>query len=227
MFQFFAYAVVGSLVIVSSSFLRGEEDKFQDFCVAAGLLVFVVLIAVPQRITVALHPRTMDGLLYRADVAIGLDPLLLCRFVYRHTAVKWLLLGCYNAIPLAMAVVYALERPALMVRTALIASVAAFICYNLVPAVGPAHSFVGFPWAAASILSEPAPLARNCVPSMHFGWALITAWSVQGRWLKCFAWSFVGVTLLTTVGLGEHYYVDLIVAWPFCWAARIAARVRP
>jgi hypothetical protein len=46
---------------------------------------------------------------------------------------------------------------------------------------------------------------QDCFPSMHFGWALLIAWNVQTRLLVILAWTFVGLTFLATVGLGEHY----------------------
>jgi hypothetical protein len=55
---------------------------------------------------------------------------------------------------------------------------------------------------------------------MHFGWALLAAWNVRGRRLKVAAWIFTGLTAFATIGIGEHYFIDLIVAVPFCWAVQ-------
>jgi hypothetical protein len=58
---------------------------------------------------------------------------------------------------------------------------------------------------------------------MHFGWALLVFWNLRGRVLKICAYIFAGLTALATVGLGEHYCVDLLVAIPFCFIVQALA----
>jgi hypothetical protein len=76
-----------------------------------------------------------------------------------------------------------------------------------------------YPWAPGA--------ARNCMPSLHLAWALILWRTTVGaraavRWA---AIAFVLVTALATLGSGEHYLVDLIVAAPF--AVALLALVTP
>ena len=216
------YATAGAGVILGVSFVRRTPDKYPDFCIATGLLVFVVLLAIPQKLTVVLHPHTVDWLLDRADLALGLDPLAIARLVYATPSLERSLVVAYDALPLAVAIAWAAERPRAMLPAMFASSALAFACYNLLPAVGPAHAFTGFPFAPPHLAEVDSGLPRNCIPSMHLGWALLIAWNVRGRAARVVGWLFVAVTALATVGLGEHYFVDLIAAVPFCFAVQMA-----
>jgi hypothetical protein len=48
-------------------------------------------------------------------------------------------------------------------------------------------------------------------------WVLLAWWSSKGlaRWIRAIALAFVVFTVLATLGTGEHYFVDLVVAFPF------------
>ena len=80
--------------------------------------------------------------------------------------------------------------------------------------------------ASLSILPSPAETslgmyygagARNAMPPMHMTWALLVWWSAwELRPLaRVIASGFAMPTFLATLGYGEHYLVDLIVAVPF------------
>jgi hypothetical protein len=221
---FLYYAVAGAILILSVSFIRRTSDKYLDVCVSVGLLACLVILTVPLGLTVRLHPHTVDWLLYRADRAIGLDPLPLARLVYSTAWLHYLLWVCYSGLPLMISIAWATERPRAMFPAMLASAGMAFLCYNLLPAVGPAHAFDGFPFAAAHLAAVDNPTSpRDCIPSMHLGWSLLILWNVRGRVLKACAWIFVGLTVLATVGLGEHYFVDLIAAVPFCYAVQMVS----
>ena len=59
--------------------------------------------------------------------------------------------------------------------------------------------------------------ARNAMPSMHMTWALLVWWSAGELTplARVIASGFAMLTFLATLGYGEHYLVDLIVAVPF------------
>jgi membrane-associated phospholipid phosphatase len=65
---------------------------------------------------------------------------------------------------------------------------------------------------------------RNAVPSLHSAWALLIWWSLRysKNWMRGLATVFLALTLLATLGLGEHYPIDLVVALPFAVAAMSA-----
>jgi spermidine synthase len=57
---------------------------------------------------------------------------------------------------------------------------------------------------------------RNAIPSMHFGWALIL-WLISLRHsmpTKILFGSLLILTIISTLGLGEHYLIDLVIAVP-------------
>jgi hypothetical protein len=58
---------------------------------------------------------------------------------------------------------------------------------------------------------------RNAMPSLHTAWVLLVWWNSKGlaRWIRAIAMVFVVLTIMATLGTGEHYFVDLVVAFPF------------
>jgi hypothetical protein len=59
--------------------------------------------------------------------------------------------------------------------------------------------------------------ARNAIPSLHMAWVLLVWWNSRGlaRWIRAIALVFVVLTVMATLGTGEHYFIDLVVAFPF------------
>jgi hypothetical protein len=138
----------------------------------------------------------------------------------------------YIGLPLVIGLVYAGQL--LRDRTRAISAMVAFLItgpvgvvfYNLLPAVGPIHIFLSqFPWKpipteqATRLLVEPIAVAglRNCMPSLHMGWVLLAWWYSHGLsvWERGIAMAFVVFTIFATMGTGEHYLIDLVVAFPF------------
>jgi hypothetical protein len=150
---------------------------------------------------------------------------------------KWKIFGdvsfvFYVGLPFTLAVVYAGQAVRLRGRAIpifiafLIAGPIGGIFYNLFPALGPIHLFgERFPWQplttdqARRLLLEPVPLSglRNAIPSLHMGWTLMAWWYSRGLsiWERGLAFLFVALTVVSTMGTGEHYFIDLVVAFPF------------
>ena len=138
---------------------------------------------------------------------------------------------------MAMALAFAMERNkskrrASSIMTAfVVAAAGGFVLYNLCPAAGPVHVFgAQFPYAPPGAQSAPFRMAaagsapRNAMPSVHIAMALLILWNSRGgprlwRWI---ASVLLAVTVLATLGFGEHYLVDLLVAVPFALAAQAA-----
>jgi hypothetical protein len=138
----------------------------------------------------------------------------------------------YVGLPMVIGLVYAGQL--LRDRTRAVSAMIAFlitgpvgvIFYNLFPAVGPIHIFLSqFPWKpiptdqVTRLLVEPIAVAglRNCMPSLHMGWVLLAWWYSRGLsvWERGIAMMFVVFTAFATLGTGEHYFIDLVVAYPF------------
>jgi len=223
---FLAYTIAGVILILAFA----RRTKWQDPAVAFGLLGFLLLNMALG--TVGRAPKgkifapTMDWYLYRADQYLGMDGLSLARWVFSMPGMKPLLLAAYEALPVAFAIVWSAERSRVMVRAVLLAALAGYYCYRIAPATGPVYAFPGFPWVAphgsGQVLVDVS-MPRNCLPSLHFAWALLLLWNCRGRWLALFASVYLLLTALATVGLGEHYFVDLLAAVPFCAAVQALA----
>jgi hypothetical protein len=212
--QFILYGLLGAAILVVAAFIRRDRDKFPAVMFATCYAAFPLVLLPIQFLTMKLHPHTIDLTLYRADLALKLDPLAFARFFYSNHWDVALLAG-YNALPVAAAIFYAIERPRLLVPAAILSAACAFVVYNLCPAVGPAHVFAGFPFGPYS-LKPPEWVPRNCMPSMHLTWAMLLPLNAESRALKMIGWFYAAFIAVATVGIGEHYFVDLIAAVPFC-----------
>ncbi|HSY90481.1 MAG TPA: phosphatase PAP2 family protein [Candidatus Binatus sp.] len=187
----------------------------------------------PLVMTARLHPKTLDWFLYSFDQSLGTQlsfrfgqVVLLSRLLTRVT------LGVYYALPIAIMFTYArqLVRNRNLAMMAFLAFAVAgplgVVFYNLVPAGGPANLFgAKFPFDPLTteqlrqIPMEALTIAgpRNAFPSLHLAWALLIGWYAEGlsRWTKIVFFVFVLGTVGSTLALGEHYFIDLVTAFPF------------
>ncbi len=184
-------------------------------------------------ITERLHPKTFDLYLYSFDSSLRVPiSFLVGQAFWRWPSLWWTCFIFYTALPLPLALVYAAHlrharRNALAVMIAfLVTGPLGVMFYNMLPACGPIHLFGGaFPWhplvAADARRLRVVPIllkgARNAIPSLHMTWVLLVWWNSRGlpRWVRAIALAFVWFTVLATLGTGEHYLVDLVVAFPF------------
>jgi hypothetical protein len=179
------------------------------------------------------HPKVLDLYLYSFDSSLRV-PIV---FWLGQAFAKWSALRAigmifYVALPFSVAIVY--SGQAVRLRGRAIPVLAAFLLagplgglfYNMFPALGPSHLFgEGFPWSplpterARTLFLEPVAIAglRNAIPSLHMGWTLLAWWYSQGLslWERGIAFAFVAFTVCATMGTGEHYFIDLVVAVPF------------
>ena len=183
--------------------------------------------------TSAIQPKVLDLYLYSFDGSLHLQlPFLLGQAFAKSSTL--LLTGelfyIGLAIPIAMVYVGRLLRIGDKALPSFLAFLATgpvgIVFYNLFPALGPAHVFTQeFPWHPLSISEisrlymEPISVvgARNAIPSLHMAWVLLVWWYSRGLswWERLIAFLFLVFTVLATMGTGEHYFVDLVVAFPF------------
>ena len=206
---------------------------------AAAMVFFVFSAQHALSLANLLHPQTFDLYLYAFDGSFGFQPSC---FFGRAMAHSFLLRNAaalaYVSLPFVMAVVYALrqpqdaKQPAWDVMTMLmLAGMGGWLLYNVVPATGPRFAFASdFPWRSLPYSSlhklflEQIPVAsdfpRNAIPSLHMAWVLLIYWSVRGlsRWLRFFMIGYAILTVVATLGTGEHYFVDLVASLPFALA---------
>jgi hypothetical protein len=181
-------------------------------------------------------PKTYDLFLHAFDFALGFEPsFAMGQFFRSHIWIAYPSAVAYNYLPIGLGALRALQlredKPGIDVRLIYAALGAAGFClYAICPAAGPVYCFSGFPYgqpAAAGfpieMISVP-PVPRNAMPSLHMGWALLVfanSWSrSRSRWAVPCALVFVALTAFATLGSGEHYLIDLIVAVPLTLAVQ-------
>lgn len=184
-------------------------------------------------ITETLHPKTFDFFLYSFDSSLRVQiSFLMGQVFWTWPWFRFFCLVIYIALPLPLALVYAEQlrrrkEKALTVMLAfLVTGPVGVLFYNMLPACGPVHVFgAAFPWhplaTAEAMRMNVAPVllkgARNAIPSLHMTWVLLVWWNSRGlaRWVRAIALLFLIFTAMATVGTGEHYFIDLVVAFPF------------
>jgi hypothetical protein len=183
--------------------------------------------------TSSAHPKVLDLYLFSFDSALHVQfPFLLGQAFSSWPTLRFISVIFYIGLPIPIALVY--SGRLLRMSEKAIPSFVAFLAtgpvgvifYNIFPALGPVHLFrQAFPWhpltveQASKLFLEPVPIAGppNAIPSLHMGWVLLVWWYSRGLslWERAIAFAFLFFTVLATMGTGEHYFVDLIVAFPF------------
>jgi hypothetical protein len=234
---------VSSLALLAWRRIRpgdAEDRKLLHYAFLPPLLLVLLgyVGSVWLAITDRLHPKTFDMFLYNFDASMGMQPSFKAgQFVLPSRWLTRIALLFYFALPVPVMLVYAQQ----LVRrrsTALIVFLGFFIAgpvavvfYNLLPACGPIYLFGSkFPFAplttlqAKEMLVQSVPVSglRNAFPSLHLAWAVLACWYAVGlsRWTKLFLLIFLAGTTLATLGLGEHYFIDLVAAFPFALMIR-------
>ena len=214
---------------------RGEEQQLMlyGFIPAALFAASDWFASNMLALTEKLHPRVYDFFLYSYDVSLVLQPAVeLGKLFSTHPWFRIASTIVYVGLAIPLALVYGLHlrkrgRAALPVMYAfLLTGPVGILFYNLLPAMGPAHVFgrafpFGLPDYARAAHLIPTTIAlpgpRNAIPSLHMGWVLLAWWNSKGLslWARALVLYFVVFTIFATLGTGEHYVVDLIVAYPF------------
>ncbi len=182
---------------------------------------------------VRLNPKVFDLYLYSFDASLYFQP----SFLVGAAFLKWPAFGkvstlFYMGITSVCTVVFADQllrdvKKALVIFYAFLWSgPIGIVFYNFFPAVGPGYLFgSNFPLRPIPVSSihrlllEPVFLSgfRNAMPSLHMTWAVLGLWYSRGAswWVRFVAWAFFVFTIISTLGTGEHYLADLVVAFPF------------
>lgn len=184
-------------------------------------------------ITGRLHPTTFDLFLNNFDASLGVQPSFEAgQLVLRSHWLTRIALIFYYALPIPVLLVYAqlLVREGKAAMSAFlgffVVGPAGVVVYNLLPACGPVYLFESrFPFDPLShqqvkqMLLHPVIISgvRNAFPSLHVAWGLLAWWYGKNLspWTRALLLLFLAGTLLATLGLGEHYFVDLVAAVPF------------
>jgi len=224
------------LIVFLARKLFATSDRFNEkiaFTSAAlGLLLGQIGIACLVFMTVDDLPYVYDPVLYRFDDMLGLgwtnvfgiivsESHLFKKFCLIAYAAPtyWIILGAISEARHNKA------RQTTLMLQFLLSSAFAYPLYHLMPALAPAYFFGHlFPNHLPPVqtvpdhfVSAPAATLRNTVPSLHATWALLVFLALRNSpfWHRVLGFVLVIGTLFATLGFGEHYAVDWVVACPF------------
>lgn len=233
-FSFLGLSAIGVLG-VRCIWTEGREQKLL-LCGFIPLVVFIFLEWSATSLldfTEKLHPQTLDLFLYSFDGSLGVQSsFALGKMFVRWPWLRTISLIFYIGLPIPLTLVYVrqlIRRGASalpVIITFVIVGPVGVIFFNLFPAAGPLHVFgKAFPFSQLAseqlrhLLLQPIPMhaLRNAIPSLHLTWVLLAWWNSRGlSWrTRSTAFLFLFFTVLATLGSGEHYVIDLVVAVPF------------
>jgi hypothetical protein len=192
-----------------------------------------------------LTPLTYDGALFALDGTFRIPfSKLIGGLVAAVPAIRASCLITYAALPAAIAGGLAYEEynyrrghtrgvgVNLLVAYTVSGTIAGLL-YVMCPGTGPFYAFPNMfpdhlpdPQSVPLHLASFAPMApRNAMPSLHFSWGVLLWRSTAGarNAVRFASGTFALLTLVATIGTGEHYFVDLIAAVPFIVALEAIA----
>jgi hypothetical protein len=207
MIGFSSMMVMGAKIPWVSS-KRGEYIR--AFSYSFGFFLFLLASTIALLSVTALTPSTLDANLIRFDKTLRFVPeIWLSQVVLNSHAATTVMRIVYDALPIEMAVVCASSfETSKKTLTALgLAGVAGTVLYVCYPAIGPLAQNQSAPLRASTF--------RNVMPSLHFAWAILLYWSTRETWVRWTAAIFAVLMVFATMGLGFHYFIDLVVAVPF------------
>lgn len=187
-----------------------------------------------------IRPDLVDGRLAELEASVlGVPSFVAIPRALQCSTLDFLLMACYMShyyVPPLVAIWLAWrhrERFRLFMLALTISWAVGYLGYIAVPAIGPKYYFGSHElWGtheglrpALGVIERFAGVSRDCFPSMHVAWTVLTLWIAWG------ARPFVAVYLPVAAGLtlatlyfGFHYLVDLpagvLLALGSAWASR-------
>jgi len=228
--------VLAAQTVLSRDRLRNSERRShrKTFYAGAVFPLCSLLIGYTVPLMIWLRHRTYDAFLLAFDGSLGFQPsFVLGRFLPAGSKLWSLTAIAYYVLPLVVCILYAShlaseragQRQSVPILALFLSLIfVGFLQYGIYPAVGPRPAFGDlYPWnppSLARIAIQPMTVPdapRNCMPSLHMAGALAIWWNSRlwPQWGRVLTFFFLCVTIFSTLALGEHYLVDLVVAVPF------------
>jgi hypothetical protein len=226
-----------SLAVMPARIIWGKREKRKLIAVALGTAVCFVsagwLTEPMLRYVTHLRPLVLDLYLYSFDASLREQfSFLLGQAFHKWRWFATISIWCYIGLSLIIALTFVENLVRDIWRGIRVASVFLFCgpigvtFYTFFPGLGPRMLFAKeFPFhplasvAASQLQLQPISLEgpRNAIPSLHMTWVLLAWWCSEKTSLptRIVAALFVIFTITSTMGTGEHYFVDLVVAAPF------------
>lgn len=230
---------------------KDEDQKrlYKTWLLPVAIVIFVLASLLALNLTVWASLPVLDTYVYIFDGSLGFQPSFLLGRIFAHyklVADFERQVYCSLPIPVALVCVGYLKskspwRPLMILGTA---GVLAYALYFLFPATGPLYvagpTFPNFPHPFATLaqmrphpihLIVPAP--RNAMPSLHVAWVTLLWFNSQpfSKLSRRLLLLYIFLTAVATLGTGEHYLADLVVAVPFSVAvqaiwSRVSGNIR-
>ena len=225
--------VTSFCVILYKSFSSDIKADDNRSLLIGSICVYLIALNVEcyLQLTSAVHPIVYDPSALKFDLSLGADfSSYMAVLIDSNPLLHKLVSASYSFVPYGFSILYGLyvtapeKAPANILKVIFTSMFFAFSFYHITPAAGPIHAFSYlFP---LHMPSEEAlkvgagyilPAPRNAIPSMHFGWTFIM-WLISLNYKRVVRLAFgllLILNIMATLGLGEHYLVDLITAIPF------------
>jgi hypothetical protein len=221
-----------------------RTQRFLGFFGCLGFVVSTYMADSFHHITEVFHPNVLDLRLNSFDASLGIQPAFAVGQLFARSPnlrVTSLIFYILLSVPIALVFGGWLRRDLPLAKRVvigfLIVGPIGIIFYNLLPALGPIHIFRrNFPFnpmppeTAREMLNPVrAPGPRNAIPSLHFAWVVLAFWLSRGlpSAIRVICALFVAFTFLATLGTGEHYLIDLVVAIPYAMLIEALIDFRP
>ena len=225
---------VGTILVLGTK-AAWSTAHLKTFLLASFCPVMVVFTSVSLAVAAGWQPLVYDNYLYRFDASLGFQP----SFVLGRAFLRWhplwvLALWVYGSLPLAIVlsfIVLARRRGGRLgpaVTAVALTAVIGFALYQVCPAMGPLYGFSrDFPIRVpanvpVAIFGANLDIPRNAMPSLHVAWAFVLFWNLRREriWLRFAAFAYFLITVMATMGFGEHYFVDVVVGVPLALAVQ-------
>jgi hypothetical protein len=179
----------------------------------------------------AVRPERFDALLYRFDFSFGFEPgFWMGRIFAAVPAFHDFEYFVYVSLALPVGLVYighlrhSRQWPVGFLKAVLSNSIIGYLLFWVFPAAGPGFAFASYPFhlpplSELKLLPQVVTALPNAMPSVHVSTALLVWFNSRPwPWARALALAFLVLTIISTLGLGEHYLVDLVVAFPYALA---------
>jgi hypothetical protein len=230
----FSFLGLASLLVLLVQTVRATSPELRrarwSTFLTAGAFPYLWIFLAFSLARVANTPRTYDPLLLAFDTSLGPSiSFIFGKVLLAHPVLRDCTQTVYGAIGLAASCVLAWYhqsrwRPVKALPLYVTTMVLGYTIYWIYPAAGPAPAYQSqFPlwipdkWQILSMPLTPFTAPRNAMPSLHFGAMLLLMWNAR-PWpaaLRIAAALFASAVAFSTLALGEHYLIDLVVAFPF------------
>lgn len=212
-------------------FLAPADRKRTEYAFLASVatLIGVLLSLRFTALASVLRPEKYDLFVYAWDNKVLPVPPAFVIGAYAHTHLWFhiLLFIAYTSLGsimllTALAYIYGQRMAEVrrMILVFILNPVVAVFVYLLFPVAGPNYAFKGtFPMEVPHLVTPcllKIDAAPNGIPSVHMSSALLAMWFLRRWWWgRIVGGLFVILTTLATLGLGEHYILDLVCAVPY------------